>query len=296
LPLGLAQLAEIVRLRKDLTAVVSWGEASAYPVALLLRLLRHRPAHVAILLWISKPKKAWPLRVLQPAIDRFIIRAPLQREFARNRIGIPSERIVDDARWGVDTRFWRPGDEPTDLICCVGREMRDYPTFVEAVRPLGIPCHIAAAAQRTVDNPWFRPEGLDLPGFVTIGGLDRLELRRLYERSRFVVIPLLPSDNDNGITVALEAMAMGKPVICTDTAGQVGVLDDGVTCLRVPPGDVVALRAAIERLWGDEDLCRRMGVAGRALVERKYRVEDEAAQVRATVEAAIRSRTERLAS
>ena len=33
--------------------------------------------------------------------------------------------------------------------------------------------------------------------------------------SLFVVMPLLESDTDNGITVILEAMAMGKTVICS---------------------------------------------------------------------------------
>jgi glycosyltransferase involved in cell wall biosynthesis len=36
------------------------------------------------------------------------------------------------------------------------------------------------------------------------------------------------------------------------------------TGLLVPPGDVAALRAALERLLRDRDLRRRMGDAGRA--------------------------------
>ena len=72
------------------------------------------------------------------------------------------------------------------------------------------------------------------------------ELRALYARSRFVVVPLLPSDIDNGITSILEAFAMGKAVICTETAGQIGVLEHGVNCLRVPPFDV---EASGKRSW-----------------------------------------------
>lgn len=59
-------------------------------------------------------------------------------------------------------------------------------------------------------------------------------------------------------------------MICTDTEGQIGVLEDGVNSIRVPPRDEVALRRAIERLWGDPELCSRLGASGRRLVEERY--------------------------
>jgi glycosyltransferase involved in cell wall biosynthesis len=43
-----------------------------------------------------------------------------------------------------------------------------------------------------------------------------------------------------------------------------------VNSIRVPPRDAVALRRAIERLWGDPELCSRLGAAGRRLVEERY--------------------------
>ena len=92
------------------------------------------------------------------------------------------------------------------------------------------------------------------------------ELRRLYARSRFVVVPLLPTDNDNGITSILEAMGMGRAVICTRTRGQVGVVIEGETGLMVPPGDARALREAIQYLWEHPDVAERMGRAGRQRV------------------------------
>jgi hypothetical protein len=39
-----------------------------------------------------------------------------------------------------------------------------------------------------------------LPTGVTVGAKSYFELRELYARSRFVAVPLLPSDSDNGIT------------------------------------------------------------------------------------------------
>jgi len=67
----------------------------------------------------------------------------------------------------------------------------------------------------------------------------------------------------------LEAMAAGKPVVATRAGGTPEVVEDGVTGILVPPGDVEALRAALERLRTDPGLRRKMGEAGR---ERALRV------------------------
>ena len=47
---------------------------------------------------------------------------------------------------------------------------------------------------------------------------------------------------------AREAMAYGRPVVASAVGGLVDLVEDGVTGLLVPPGDVAALRAAVERL------------------------------------------------
>jgi glycosyltransferase involved in cell wall biosynthesis len=60
-----------------------------------------------------------------------------------------------------------------------------------------------------------------------------------------------------------EAMAWGRPVVATAVGGLTDAVEDGVTGLLVPPGDVAALRAAIERLLGDAELRARLGAAGR---------------------------------
>jgi hypothetical protein len=45
---------------------------------------------------------------------------------------------------------------------------------------------------------------------VTFGRKTLLELRDLYARLRFVVVPLVPSESDSGVTVILEAMANAR--------------------------------------------------------------------------------------
>jgi glycosyltransferase involved in cell wall biosynthesis len=125
---------------------------------------------------------------------------------------------------------------------------------------------------------------------ITKGRMPLTELRDLYARSRFVVVPLMPSDTDNGVTVILEAMAMGKPVICSRTRGQVDVVEEGVTGLYVPVGDAAAMRAAILSLWNEPLRAQEMGRNARALVEKHHTLERFTATARSAAEAALEGR------
>jgi glycosyltransferase involved in cell wall biosynthesis len=298
LPFLAAQAVVARRHGRRFDALLSWSDRRAIAVGSLARLWPRRPAHVAILMWPSAPKKAPLLRFALGGIDRLIVPPRSQRAFLEERLGVAPEQFVD-ARWPVDTRFWRPMERPPgELIGSAGQEMRDYGTLIEALRGLDVPCHIAAGTGGfgTSDAGWWRDvAGRPLPPRVTIGAKSYVELRDLYARARFVVVPLVPSDSDNGITTILEAFAMGKAVICTDTAGQSGVLEAGVNCLRVPPHDPGALRDAIRTLWDDPQRCRRMGAEGRRLVVERHGLDQWTAALHGAVAEAVALRAPRRA-
>lgn len=63
---------------------------------------------------------------------------------------------------------------------------------------------------------------------------------------------------------AIEALAMGKPLVLTDIRGCREVARDGVEALVVPPRDAVRLTEAIRRLVDDPALRSRLGAASRA--------------------------------
>lgn len=291
LPLLLVQTVALLLRARRYDAVVTWGERHTVWTAALLCLRRRRPGHVAILIWPSRTRKATlAVRLARDRIDRFIVPSPLQRRFVEDRIGVPARRFVE-ARYSVDTRFWRPMEGAGDVICSVGQELRDYATLLEALVPLGIPCHIAAGTGRF--HPTFSKRKLHSlvagtpPATVRFGTLRHRELRELYARSRFVVIPLVPSDNDSGITTILEAFAMGKAVICTESPGHRGLLEHGSNSICVPPFDIAALRNAIVELWNDPERCEQLGAAGRATVEERHNLDQwTAALVRAVSESA----------
>jgi glycosyltransferase involved in cell wall biosynthesis len=73
--------------------------------------------------------------------------------------------------------------------------------------------------------------------------------------------------------VALEGMRAGKPVVASDSYGLREVVVDGETGLRVPPGDVEALAAAIRELAADPERRALFGAAGRRRFERTFRLD-----------------------
>jgi glycosyltransferase involved in cell wall biosynthesis len=288
LPIGVAQALEAFSRRKQYDAVVSWGERFGLPLSALLKASNSRTPHVALFSWISTPKKAAVLRRTHSHIHRLVVWSSIQYEFAVNTLGIPASRVVQ-LRWLVDQKFWRPMGRPTDMICAVGRELRDYATLVAAIRDWTVPCHIAAKVDVGKKDRWMTDlrDASSLPPHITLGTKPYPELRELYARSRFVVLPLYPTDTDNGVTAMTEAMAMGKAVICTKVDGQRDVLVDGVNGIFVPPGDPRALRESIEYLWNHPEECERMGREGRKRVEQFHTLDLFVAGVQRAVEDAI---------
>jgi colanic acid/amylovoran biosynthesis glycosyltransferase len=85
--------------------------------------------------------------------------------------------------------------------------------------------------------------------------------------------------NMDGIPVALmEAMAHGLPVVSTTVSG-VPELVTPDTGFLVPPEDPQQLAGALEMLLEDEELCMRMGEAGRARVSREFNTAEQARQM-----------------
>ena len=182
--------------------------------------------------------------------------------------GVPGERI-HPIHVGLDLELWKGGGERgprsgTPRILFVGTdfERKGGPNLLalfERRFSQRAELHIVSADA---------PESLP-PGVVAYRNLTPNEpgLVELYGSCDFLV---LPSNADLVPWSVLEAMSMRLPVISTNVGAVAEMVDDGVTGFVVPPGDSVALDRAIARLLDDSDLCRRMGAAGRARIERDF--------------------------
>jgi len=281
LPVSIAQLIEALFILNKYDAILSHSEKVGLPLAFIMKHLKIDKPHIVVISRITSlddkksKQKMWFLKKTGHSVSRFLIWSSMQRKIAIERLGVPPEKIILLKR-GTDQQFWKPRSRTTtDTICSVGMEARDYPTLVEALRPLSIPCHIATGASRgeifSTVKKLYRIK--DMPDCITVGSKSQLELRSLYERSRFVVVSLLPTDSDNGLTTILEAMAMGKTVICSRVEGQIDVIQDGITGIYVPQGDPEALREAVLSLWNDPEKCQKMGIAARKYIETHHTIE-----------------------
>ena len=230
--------------------------------------LFRRPKRIAMLVHnVASLRRRLPLATfrLGKLVDHFLCLSEESRKELESRYGVERERItVIGSR--VDTEFFKP--EPSvrveRQVCSAGAVNRDYKTLIAAVQPLGVPTKIAA------DTAWAHSSGQiqidSLPTFVEMRSWGTyLNLRQLYAESAVVVVPL-ERPMLSGVTVALEAMAMGKPVIMTHNVYVDEFLRDGENGFFVPPNDAPALQAKIQHVLDNPEVAARVGERAREWV------------------------------
>lgn len=111
-------------------------------------------------------------------------------------------------------------------------------------------------------QPWVQAGIIEWPGQVDVKPW-------LAQTSVFV----LPSYYREGVPRSTqEAMAMGRAVITTDAPGCRETVVDGINGFLVPPRDVPALAAAMQRFIDEPALIARMGAESRRLAEERFDV------------------------
>ncbi len=81
---------------------------------------------------------------------------------------------------------------------------------------------------------------------------------------------VLCSRSEGAPLSVVEAMALGKPSVVTTVGGLPDMVEHQGTGLWVPPGEPLALAAALDRLAADAGLRRRLGSAARAGAEERF--------------------------
>lgn len=99
------------------------------------------------------------------------------------------------------------------------------------------------------------------------GYVPRYEVPIYYRMCRVVCTPSIIEAFG---LVALEAMASGRPIVCTNTTGYRETVINGKTGFIVPIANSDALAEAITTLLSDYELCYKMGALGRKIAEEKY--------------------------
>ena len=264
LKLGQKAIRRVRQEKFDL--VIAWEGKNGFPLALYRRLLgQHLPPFVILEFSIRGPLKrlGWLQRYGVRGMDYATVPTRYEQHYYSQRLGIPLERILHCPIGTHDVFAGLPASSPGDFIFTGGRSGRDYRTFLAAIS--GLPIRAVVNARP------FNLENLDIPANVKVNDiLPWQEYRDLNRSARFVVVPLQLVDEAVGLTAILYGMAAGRPVIATNTPGSAEYVVEGETGLLAPPGDVQALRQAIQYLWERPELCEQMGRRARQVYEERY--------------------------
>jgi mannosyltransferase len=113
---------------------------------------------------------------------------------------------------------------------------------------------------------------------VITGELEIAEVQRWYQR---LTIYAFTSRNEGFGLTLIEAMAAGAALVASRAGAAELVIDNGLTGVLVPPGDVDALVAALEPLMRDPAAAHAMGERARNRVVERFSLEAEADKIAA---------------
>jgi len=188
-------------------------------------------------------------------LDAIIVMAPEQATYF--------ERLVDPERihvilHGIDTDFFRPVEtrNRSEVFRCitVGNYLRDYQAVRAVAEQFGdradIEFHVVSSNAAAV---------VGLRNVVIHRGIDDDQLRRLYQQSDVLFLPLQQATANNAL---LEGIACGLPVVST-LLPSVKTYVPGEEALLFERNDPQELAAALLRLAENPDLRYRMAQAAR---------------------------------
>ncbi len=216
--------------------------------------------------------------------------SPVLREFADKCVVVPlgidpapfltsSQREAGpraSAQPGVRSATGESGSEIGKRLLFVGtlRYYKGLPYLLEALSQIPDAC-LTVVGTGPKEREWRAlAEALGLTGRVQFAGhVTDEDLPAYFHECDVFILPSCERSEAFGM-VQLEAMAAGKPVVCTELrTGTSFVNVNGETGWVVPARDPGALAAAIQRLLQDAALRERMGAAGRARVLAEFTLE-----------------------
>jgi glycosyltransferase involved in cell wall biosynthesis len=242
--------------------VFSWSERAGIPFAAYRRYLSSDHCFVTMFqCWSERQEFAITTLDLLPAMDKIVVHCESMKDkFAQ--LGVPNDRI-SVIHYSIDQKFFSPSEEvrqvPNLIVSAGEPRSRDYAALFEAVRGLPVSLEIAGHGH------WYARErksfvGATVPDNVSLSRrLSYFELKNFYASAQFVVLPVRDLVYSAGATAALEAGALARAVVAFRSRGITDYIIDGETGILVEPGDIDALRNAIEYLRTNPKEAKRLG-------------------------------------
>jgi glycosyltransferase involved in cell wall biosynthesis len=249
---------------------LAWNETTALPMLAAL----HAQRMFAGVIWATDAVAAGDHSTLVRSLSRSLPR--LDGLWTLSRPQVEAVKLwlgrscppVKFLPFGVDTEFYgeRPFPDQPHVVSVGGDRDRDPVTLFEAMslvrerRP-----DVRVSVQTSSSEP--PPDGVDV-----VPHLRHHEVRDLLASASVVAIATRPNLHASGITVGLEAMSTGRPVVASATPGMDDYFADGQSSRLVAPGSAHAMAEAVLDLLADRDAAAAMGKVGRKSVETRHSV------------------------
>jgi glycosyltransferase involved in cell wall biosynthesis len=209
--------------------------------------------------WYQSPSawrhwlKGLRLRLAARSVHRFVVWASHEVEDYARAFGLPREKI-EYVPFHTTLHDYQYEVRDEGYLFAGGNYDRDYPTLIEAVRPLNhLPTWIATT----------RPEqlaGVEVPSHVRIEGTSVSGFRQAMAAAKVVVVPMQKGLlHSGGQQTCLNAMFMGKPTIAVGRRWAVDFITDSEDGLIVDYEDVQGLRRAIRWVLDHPEAAKRLG-------------------------------------
>ncbi|GGD00068.1 hypothetical protein GCM10011512_28660 [Tersicoccus solisilvae] len=243
-------------------------------VAVAMTRLARRPEMFCGVIWVTDrhgpPDGAAraTLHALRAMTGVWVI-SRAQVEPLRELVG-PDGPRVSFVRFGVDGRFFglQPYPDRPVVVSLGNDRHRDVETTLAALRLVK---QRRPATELVVQTRSAAPGSVD--GMTVVDRLTHRQVRELYGRASVVAVATRPNLHGSGMTVGLESLASGRPVVVTGSPGLEDYVEDGRTGLLTAPSDPAALADAVVDLLDDPDRACAMGVTGRHVVEERMTTE-----------------------
>lgn len=189
--------------------------------------------------------------------------ARIERAAARNQLGIGK----DDKMLALVGQItpWKGQEEAIRALASVREK---HPTAVLLL--VGEAKFVARATR--YDNRAYLRRLHELTAHLGLGEAVRFlgEREDVPDILRACDVALLPSWDEPFGRAAVEAMAMGAPVVATAVGGPAEVITDGVDGKLVQPRDPATLATAVDGLLSDPQRRQALGAAARKTVEERF--------------------------
>ncbi len=208
----------------------------------------------------------WPAAILvRPLAALLALTAAHAAALDAIPAGARQARVVHQPA-SPSTYPWEP-DRYTPYLLCAGSSGRDLGLLCDAAGDVSIEVRLIEGGRELIPARGTRVPASYPSNVVRYGQVSRQTYLGLLRGATALVHPLPRSDYPVGITVLLDAMAAGVPVVATDAPSVTEYQGEGTAAI-VAAGDAAAMAEAMRRVVADELWARSLSDSARRHVER----------------------------